>query len=77
MRQELKQAGNWLSVIVVWTVISLLIMLIINALMAWAIENALFMGLTPSISQLWPELMYPIGGLVILLNIIHHRPNRY
>lgn len=76
MRTELEKAGSWLSTIIVWTVISLLIMLIINSLMGWCIENELFMGLTPQISELWPEIMYPVGGLILLLNIIHHRPER-
>lgn len=68
---------GWVVNIVVWTVLIFLIMLILNILVGFGIENNWFGGLTAGISQLWPELLYPVGGLLILYNIIKHRPNEY
>lgn len=68
---------EWIVNIVIWTVLSLLIMLILNILVGFGIENNWFGTATSGISQLWPELLYPVGGLLILYNIIRHRPNEY
>ena len=67
----------WVLDIVIWGLISLLIMFILNVLVGFGIENAWFGTWTAGISQLWPELLYPIGGLVILYNVIEHRPEQY
>lgn len=49
----------------------------LNVLVGFGIENAWFGSWTTRILQLWPELLYPVDGLVILYNVIEHQPEQY
>lgn len=70
----LQRIFSWTLDILIWGAISLLIMIITNVVVDFGIANNWFGNATAGISQLWPELLYPIGALVGLLNVIWHRP---
>ena len=49
----------------------------LNVLVGFGIENAWFGPWPTDISQLWPELLYPVDRLVTLRNVIEHQPEQY
>lgn len=67
---------TWLVDMMVWGLVAIVTMMLLNAVIEIGINYAWFGTWTAGISQLWPEIMYPVGILLGLLLIADHRPDR-
>lgn len=68
---------SWIFNIIVWGLIAVIIIFLANVIIGLGIDNYWFGSWTSGISQIWPEIMYPLGLLIGLLLIVDHRPNQY
>lgn len=67
----------WLFDIVLAIVAAIAVILIINVVVGFCIQGDVFGTMTDSVSQAWPEMMYPLGALLAIGFAFKHRPDRY
>lgn len=67
----------WIFDIVLAIVAAIAVILIINVVVGFCIQGDVFGTMTDSVSQAWPEMMFPLGVLLAIGFAFKHRPDRY
>lgn len=70
----MSKISAWLGDIIVYALVAFLIMVIINLVIAFGVQNNFFGTLSSTIDQLWSQLMLPVGLLLGISLILKHRP---
>lgn len=70
----MNKISAWLGDIIVYALVAFLIMVIINLVIVFSVQNDFFGTLSSTIDQLWSQLMLPIGLLLGITLIMKHRP---
>lgn len=70
----MNKISAWLGDIIVYALVAFLIMVIINLVVVFSVQNDFFGTLSSTIDQLWSQLMLPIGLLLGITLIMKHRP---
>lgn len=70
----MNKISAWLGDIIVYALVAFLIMVIINLVIVFSVQNNFFGTLSSTIDQLWAQLMLPIGLLLGIALIMKHRP---
>lgn len=70
----MNKISAWLGDIIVYALVAFLIMVIINLVIVFSVQNNFFGTLSSTIDQLWAQLMLPIGLLLGITLIMKHRP---
>lgn len=70
----MSKISAWLGDIIVYALVAFLIMVIINLVIVFSVQNDFFGTLSSTIDQLWSQLMLPIGLLLGITLIMKHRP---
>ena len=69
----MNKISAWLGDIIVYALVAFLIMVIINLVIVFSVQNNFFGTLSSTIDQLWAQLMLPIGLLLGIALIMKHR----
>ena len=67
----------WIFDIVLAIVAAVAMILILNVVVGFCIQGDVFGTMTDSVSQAWPEMMFPLGVLLAISLAFKHRPDRY
>lgn len=70
----MNKISAWLGDIIVYALVAFLIMVIINLVIIFSVQNNFFGTLDSTIDQLWSQLMLPVGLLLGVTLIMKHRP---